>query len=75
MSLARTVLEEQWNEQAQALMELGGKLWNVQGMLGEEHLSLMKLVLPQEGEDFHSWTWRELLDRSGKYSVQDILSL
>lgn len=75
MFLARTVLEEQWNEQAQALMELGGKLWNVQGMLGGEHLSLMKLVLPQEGEDFHSWTWRELLDRSGKYSVQDILSL
>jgi DNA repair exonuclease SbcCD ATPase subunit len=75
MFLARTVLEEQWNEQAQALMDLGGKLWNVQGMLGGEHLSLMKLVLPQEGEDFHSWTWRELSDRSGKYSVQDILSL
>jgi len=75
MFLARTVLEEQWNEQAQLLMELGGKLWNVQGMLGGEHLSLMKLVLPKEGEDFHSWNWRELLDRSGKYSVQDILSL
>jgi len=75
MYLARTVLEEQWNEQAQALMELGGKLWNVQGMLGGEHLSLMKLVLPKEGEDFHSWNWRELLDRSGQYSVQDILSL
>ncbi len=75
MSLARTVLEERWNEQAQALMDLGGKLWNVQGMLGGEHLSLMKLVLPQEGEDFHSWNWRELLDRSGQYSVQDILSL
>ena len=75
MSLARTVLEEQWNEQAQALMELGGKLWTVQGMLGGEHLSLMKLVLPKEGEDFHSWNWRELADRSGQYSVQDILSL
>lgn len=47
MSLAQTVLEERWNEQAQALIELGGKLWNVQGMLGGEHLSLMKLVLPQ----------------------------
>jgi len=75
MSLARTVLEERWNEQAQTLMELGGKLWNVQGMLGGEHLSLMKLVLPQEGEDFHSWSWRELLDRSSQYSVQDILAL
>nr|WP_242486635.1 chromosome segregation protein SMC [Pseudomonas sp. TH49] len=75
MYLARTVLEEQWNEQAQALMELGGKLWNVQGRLGGEHLSLMKLVLPKEGEDFHSWNWRELLDRSSQYSVQEILSL
>lgn len=75
MFLARTVLEERWNEQAQALMEVGGKLWNVQGMLGGEHLSLMKLVLPQEGEDFHSWNWHELLERSRQYSVQDILSL
>lgn len=75
ISLVRTVLEEQWNEQAQALMELGGKLWTAQGMLGSEHLSLMKLVLPKEGEDFHSWNWRELADRSGQYSVQDILSL
>ena len=70
-----TALEEQWNEQAQALMELCGKLWNVQGMFGGEHLSLMKLVLPQEGEDFKSWNWRKLLERSGRYSVQDILSL
>lgn len=75
MYLARTVLEEQWNEQAQALMELGGKLWATEGMLGGEHLSLMKLVLPKEGEDFHSWNWHELLERSRQYSVQDILSL
>lgn len=75
MYLARTVLEEQWNEQAQALMELGGKLWATEGMLGGEHLSLMKLVLPKEGEDFHSWNWRELLERSRQYSVQDILSI
>jgi flagellar biosynthesis/type III secretory pathway protein FliH len=34
MSLARTVLEEQWNEQAQALMDLGGKLWPVQACWG-----------------------------------------
>ena len=73
MSLARTVLEEQWNEQAQALMELGGKLWTAQGMLGGEHLSLMKLVLPKEGEDFQSWNWRALADRSGQYSTKQRL--
>jgi hypothetical protein len=75
MSLARTVLEEQWNEQAQALMDKGAKLWAAEGMLGGEHLTLMKLVIPTKGEDFYNWTWRELSDRSGNYNVQDILSL
>ncbi|MBN6773810.1 chromosome segregation protein SMC [Pseudomonas granadensis] len=73
--LAEKVLEEQWNEKAQALMEMGAKLWAAQRLLGGEHLSLMKLVLPKEGEDFHSWNWHELADRSGQYSVLDILSL
>jgi hypothetical protein len=50
MYLARTVLEEQWNEQAQALMELSGKLWATEGLLGGEHLSLMKLVLPKKAK-------------------------
>ncbi|WP_446730733.1 chromosome segregation protein SMC [Pseudomonas sp. RU47] len=73
--LAEKVLEEQWNEKAQALMDMGAKLWATQRLLGGEHLSLMKLVLPKEGEDFHSWNWHELADRSGQYSVQDILSM
>ncbi len=73
--LAEKVLEEQWNEKAQALMEMGAKLWAAQRLLGGEHLSLMKLVLPKEGEDFHSWNWHELADRSGQYNVQDILSM
>lgn len=75
ISLARTVLEEQWNEQAQALMDKGAKLWAAEGMLGGEHLTLMKLVIPTKGEDFYNWTWRDLSDRSGNYNVQDILSL
>ncbi|NVZ32136.1 hypothetical protein HX779_09135 [Pseudomonas sp. A4002] len=42
MFLARTVLEEQWNEKAQVLMDLGSKLWAVEGMLGGDQLSLRK---------------------------------
>jgi len=75
MLLAEKVLEEQWNEKAQALMDMGAKLWAVKRMLGGDQLSLRRLVLPKEGEGFDVWGSRELSERSGQYSVQDILSL
>lgn len=75
MLLAQTVLEEQWNEKAQTLMDAGGKLWAVQRMLGGDQLSLRRLVLPKEGEGFDTWDSRELSERSGQFSVQDVLSL
>ncbi|WP_321367008.1 chromosome segregation protein SMC [Pseudomonas extremaustralis] len=75
MLLAEKVLEEQWNEKAQALMDMGAKLWAVQRMLGDDQLSLRRLVLPKEGEGFDTWGSRELSERSYKYSVQDVLSL
>lgn len=75
MFLARTVLEEQWNEKAQALMDAGGKLWAVERMLGGDQLSLRRLVLPKEGEGFDTWNSRELSERSHKHTVQDVLSL
>ncbi|MDU8571940.1 chromosome segregation protein SMC [Pseudomonas syringae] len=75
MSLAKMVLEEQWNEIAQALMDTGGKLWAVERMLGGDQLSLRRLVLPKEGEGFDTWSSRELSERSYEHTVQDILSL
>lgn len=75
MLLAQTVLEEQWNEKAQTLMDAGGKLWAVQRMLGGDQLSLRRLVLPKEGEGFDTWDSRELSERSDQFSVQDVLSL
>lgn len=75
MLLAQTVLEEQWNEKAQALMDAGGKLWAVERMLGGDQLSLRRLVLPKEGEGFDAWGSRELSERSHKHTVQDVLSL
>ncbi|XVN18679.1 chromosome segregation protein SMC [Pseudomonas corrugata] len=75
MLLAEKVLEEQWNEKAQALIDMGAKLWAVQRLLGVDQLSLRRLVLPKEGEGFDTWGSRELSERSGQYSVQDILSL
>jgi hypothetical protein len=73
--LARTVLEEQWNEKAQALLDMGGKLWAAINLVGGDQISLRKLVLPEEGERFGNWTSTDLAERSYKYTVQDVLSL
>ena len=73
--LAEKVLAEQWNEKAQALMDVGAKLWATQRLLGGDQLSLRRLVLPKEGEGFDTWGSRELADRSYKFTVEDILSL
>ncbi|WP_256578338.1 chromosome segregation protein SMC [Pseudomonas sp. R45(2017)] len=72
--LAEKVLEEQWNEKAQELIDFGAKLWAVQRMLGGDQLSLRRLVLPKEGEGFDAWGSRELSERSGQYDIQNILS-
>lgn len=52
---------------------VGRQLLNVQGMLGGEHLSLMKLVLPKEGEDFTARTgascWIDLASTSARYPI------
>lgn len=73
--LAEKVLEEQWNEKAQVLMDMGAKLWATQRLLGEDQLSLRRLVLPKEGEGFDTWGSRDLADRSFRFTVEDILSL
>ncbi|WP_124337450.1 chromosome segregation protein SMC [Pseudomonas chlororaphis] len=73
--LARTVLEEQWNEKAQALLDMGGKLWAAINLVDGDQISLRKLVLPEEGERFSNWSSSDLAERSYKYTVQDVLSL
>ncbi|CAI8807920.1 chromosome segregation protein SMC [Pseudomonas sp. IT-P291] len=73
--LSHTVLEEQWNEAAKALFEVGGKLWANYNLLGLDQVGLMKLAVPEEGENFGKWTWQELADRARKYGAQDLLQL
>ncbi|WP_256344084.1 MULTISPECIES: hypothetical protein [unclassified Pseudomonas] len=72
--LANTVLEEQWNEAAKALLETGGKLWAARNLISRDSIALMKLDIPEQGEHFGSWTWRELLDRSHQHSLIDLLA-
>jgi hypothetical protein len=73
--LSQTMLEEQWNESAKALFEVGGKLWANYNLLGIDQVSLLKLVVPQEGETFGTWTWSQLSERSRNYCAQDLLQL
>lgn len=72
--LANTVLEEQWNEAAKTLLETGGKLWAVRNLISRDPVALMKLDIPELGEHFGSWTWRELADRSRQHSLLDLLA-
>ena len=72
--LANTVLEEQWNEAAKTLLETGGKLWAARKLINRDPVALMKLDIPEQGEHFGSWTWRELVDRSRQHSLIDLLA-
>lgn len=73
--LAHTVLEEQWNEKAQELLDMGGKLWAAYRLIDRDQINLRKLQLPEEGERFYSWDSSDLSERSYKYTVQDVLAI
>lgn len=73
--LSHTVLEEQWNDAAKALFEVGGKLWANYNLLGRDQIGLMKLAVPEQGENFGKWTWEELSARSRQYRARDLFQL
>lgn len=72
--LANTVLEEQWNEAAKALLETGGKLWAARRLINRDPVALLNLDIPEQGENFGSWTFRELAERSHQHSLLDLLA-
>jgi hypothetical protein len=73
--LAHTVLEEKWNQAAESLLDVGGKLWASYRLINRAQVGLMKLDLPEQGENFGSWKFGELADRSYKHTVQDVLAM
>jgi hypothetical protein len=75
LRLAHDALEETWNETAQALLEVGGKLYAAARLIGRDPVSLMKLDIPEQGENFGSWRWSELADRGRQYRIRDLLSM
>ncbi len=75
LRLAHNALEEAWNEAAQALLDVGGKLYAAARLIGRDPVSLMKLDIPEQGENFGSWRWSELADRSRQHRTRDLLSM
>ena len=73
--LANTVLEEKWNAAAVALLEVGGKLWAAQRLIDRDPVALLKLNIPEQGENFWSWGWSELSDRSYQHNFDDVLAM
>lgn len=75
LHLAHTVLEEKWNEAAEALLDVGGKLWASYRLIERDQVGLLKVFIPEQGENFGSWQFGELSDRSFKHTVQDVLAM
>jgi hypothetical protein len=57
------------------LLDVGGKLWTSYRLIDRDQIGLMKLDLPEQGENFVSWKLSELADRSYKHTVQDVLAM
>jgi hypothetical protein len=75
LHLAHNALEEKWNEAAQALLDVGGRLYAATRMIQRDPVSMFKLDIPELGENFGSWRWGDLADRAGQYRVQDVLAM
>lgn len=75
LHLAHDALEEKWNEAAQALLDVGGKLYAASILINRDAVSLFKLDIPMQGESFGSWNRDDLADRARQYSARNILSV
>lgn len=73
--LANIVLEEQWNAAALALLEVGGKLWAARRLIDRDPIALANLNIPEQGENFGSWSWSDLSDLSHQHSFEDVLAM
>ncbi|MEO8643611.1 chromosome segregation protein SMC [Pseudomonas sp.] len=75
LHLAHNALEEKWNEAAQALLDVGGRLYAATRMIQRDPVSLFKLDIPEQGENFGSWRWGDLADRASEHRVHDVLAM
>lgn len=75
LRLAHTVLEEKWNKAVETLLDVGDKLWASYRLIDRDQIALMRLVLPEQGENHGDWKSRDLAERSHKYTAHDVLMM
>lgn len=75
LHLANTVLKEKWNQAAEALFDVGGKLWSSYSLVNEHQIALTRLVVPQLGEGYGDWKSLDVADRACKHTVHDVLMM
>lgn len=75
LHLAHDALEEKWNEAAQALLDVGGKLYAASRMINRDPVSLFTLDIPEQGEKIGSWRWSDLADRGSQHCMQDLFAM
>jgi hypothetical protein len=75
LHLANTVLKEKWNQAAEALLDVGGKLWASYSLINEHQIALKRLVVPQLGEGYGDWKSFDVADRACKHTAHDVLMM
>lgn len=75
LHLAHDALEEKWNEAANALLDVGGKLYAAARLIDRDAVSLHKLDIPEQGENHGSWQVRDLAKRASQHGVKDVLTM
>jgi hypothetical protein len=75
LHLAHDALEEKWNEAANSLLDIGGKLYAAARLIDRDAVSLLNLDIPEQDENFGSWQVRDLAKRASLYGVEDVLTM
>jgi hypothetical protein len=71
----RVVSVLSWADGTWCALNVGGKVWAAYRLIDLDQIGLMKLVLPEQGENFGDWKFGELANRSHRHTVQDVLAM
>lgn len=73
--LATERLEEEWDAAAQALIDLGGKLYAGMQYLGHEQMAFHDLRIPSRMDLYRQWGQSSLMVGAAQFGPQDIIGL
>lgn len=73
--LATERLEEEWDAAAQALIDLGGKLYAGMQYLGREQMTFHELRIPSRLDLYRQWSQSSLMVGARQFGPQEIIGL